>query len=181
MSDLECLVCGKPVASVLKWRVYCDPCRERVLLLQVAVARTMAQYEIPPANDFNCVDCGRQAKVYDHRYYSHPLEVDPVCAGCNNKRGPALDIVPCLVELANYGITSKYGFPAAPHREYPALTVRRMELDAGLPLQEAIDKAEAERIRSALTETNYNKTAAAKSLGITFRALRYRMERLSIQ
>ena len=34
---------------------------------------------------------------------------------------------------------------------------------------------------AALEKTRFNKTAAAKVLGITFRALRYRMERLAIE
>jgi len=39
---------------------------------------------------------------------------------------------------------------------------------------------EKEAIMEALEKTRYNKTAAAKLLGITFRALRYRLERLGI-
>ena len=36
-------------------------------------------------------------------------------------------------------------------------------------------------INEALEKTRYNRTAAAKLLGITFRAMRYRMERLGIK
>jgi two-component system response regulator PilR (NtrC family) len=50
-----------------------------------------------------------------------------------------------------------------------------------LPLQEHLDRIEREAILAALEKTRYNRTAAAKLLGITFRALRYRMERLGIQ
>lgn len=50
-----------------------------------------------------------------------------------------------------------------------------------LPLQEYLDKVEREAIMAALDKTRFNKTAAAKVLGITFRALRYRMERLAIE
>jgi len=50
----------------------------------------------------------------------------------------------------------------------------------GLPLQEYLDAVEKEAILEALEKTRYNKTAAAKVLGITFRALRYRLERLGI-
>lgn len=39
-----------------------------------------------------CVDCGKVAKHYDHRNYSEPHRVDPVCISCNLKRGPAKDI-----------------------------------------------------------------------------------------
>jgi two-component system response regulator PilR (NtrC family) len=51
---------------------------------------------------------------------------------------------------------------------------------SGLPLQERLDVVEKKAIRDALAQTHYNRTAAAKLLGITFRALRYRMERLGI-
>ena len=49
-----------------------------------------------------------------------------------------------------------------------------------VPLQEYLDRVEKEAILEALEKTRYNRTAAAKLLGITFRALRYRMERLGI-
>ena len=39
----------------------------------------------------------------------------------------------------------------------------------------------AQAINEALEKTRYNRTAAAKLLGITFRAMRYRMERLGIK
>jgi two-component system response regulator PilR (NtrC family) len=52
---------------------------------------------------------------------------------------------------------------------------------AGLPLQERLDTIERKAILDALEQTHYNRTAAAKVLGITFRALRYRMERLGIK
>ena len=52
---------------------------------------------------------------------------------------------------------------------------------AGLPLQERLDAIERKAIMDALEQTHYNRTAAAKVLGITFRALRYRMERLGIK
>lgn len=51
---------------------------------------------------------------------------------------------------------------------------------SGLPLQEHLDRVEKDAILQALEKTRYNRTAAAKLLGITFRALRYRMERLGI-
>ena len=51
---------------------------------------------------------------------------------------------------------------------------------AGLPLQEHLDRVEKAAIMQALERTRYNRTAAARMLGITFRALRYRMGRLGI-
>jgi two-component system response regulator PilR (NtrC family) len=59
--------------------------------------------------------------------------------------------------------------------------VRTVEGSEGKwPLQEYLDRVEREAILEALEKTRYNRTAAAKLLGITFRAMRYRMERLGI-
>jgi two-component system response regulator PilR (NtrC family) len=49
------------------------------------------------------------------------------------------------------------------------------------PLQDYLDRVERNAINEALEKTRYNRTAAAKLLGITFRAMRYRMERLGIK
>ena len=48
------------------------------------------------------------------------------------------------------------------------------------PLTDYLDRLEREAILEALHQTGFNRTAAAKVLGVTFRALRYRMERLEI-
>ncbi len=50
-----------------------------------------------------------------------------------------------------------------------------------LPLHEYLDQIEREQILKALEQTRFNKTAAAKVLGITFRSLRYRLDRLGIE
>jgi two-component system response regulator PilR (NtrC family) len=49
------------------------------------------------------------------------------------------------------------------------------------PLQDYLDQMERTAIHEALEQTRYNKTAAARVLGVTFRSLRYRLERLGIE
>jgi len=49
------------------------------------------------------------------------------------------------------------------------------------PLQDYLDQTERAAILEALEQTRYNKTAAARVLGVTFRSLRYRLERLGIE
>jgi len=67
------------------------------------------------------------------------------------------------------------------------LTPLAEESDIGVPqgdkwpLQDYLDRVERAAINEALEKTRYNRTAAAKLLGITFRAMRYRMERLGIK
>ena len=51
---------------------------------------------------------------------------------------------------------------------------------APMNLQDHLDRVEREAILEALEKTRFNRTAAAKLLGITFRALRYRMARLGL-
>lgn len=52
--------------------------------------------------------------------------------------------------------------------------------DQGLPLQDFLDKLEKDSIIKALNQNRYNRTKASKTLGITVRSLRYRMERLGL-
>jgi two-component system response regulator PilR (NtrC family) len=59
---------------------------------------------------------------------------------------------------------------AAPDAEVP-----------GVPLPHFLDKVEREAILAALAKTAFNRTAAAKLLGVSFRTLRYRMQRLGIK
>jgi two-component system response regulator PilR (NtrC family) len=61
----------------------------------------------------------------------------------------------------------------------------RVEADAGRegepPLDDYLGDVERQAIVQALEETRWNKTAAAKKLGITFRALRYRLAKLGLE
>jgi two-component system response regulator PilR (NtrC family) len=49
------------------------------------------------------------------------------------------------------------------------------------PLGEQLEDIERDAILKALEQTRYNKTAAAKLLGMTFRALRYRIKKLGLE
>lgn len=66
---------------------------------------------------------------------------------------------------------------AAPERAGPAPAA---EVDLPRSLPEYLDNVEREVIRRALTKTHFNRTQAAELLGISFRQLRYRMQRLAI-
>lgn len=62
------------------------------------------------------------------------------------------------------------------------------QTEAGIPafdpstmqIQDYLDQIERKIIEQALQQTRYNRTQAAKLLGISFRSMRYRMERLDI-
>jgi two-component system response regulator PilR (NtrC family) len=65
--------------------------------------------------------------------------------------------------------------PIAQARSKPA------ELGDKCPLPEYLDRVERQALLEALQRTGFNRTAAAKLLGLTFRTMRYRMERLGIK
>jgi two-component system, NtrC family, response regulator PilR len=71
--------------------------------------------------------------------------------------------------------------PATPRPAGATARVVRLS-DDGIPesLPDYLDQIERQAISRALEKTRYNRTAAAKLLGITFRALRYRMQRLGL-
>jgi two-component system response regulator PilR (NtrC family) len=60
------------------------------------------------------------------------------------------------------------------------MTAPEMEPGA-VPLDTYMDNIEKDALVKALEQTRYNKTAAAKLLGITFRALRYRLKKLGLE
>lgn len=53
-------------------------------------------------------------------------------------------------------------------------------LDEGVPLEDYLGEIEKRAILNALDETHWNRTAAARKLGMTLRSLRYRLAKLGI-
>lgn len=88
----KCLHCGVDYIGH-QFRMLCSACQPRhqaagYRAAQV-VARAIRAGRLQPPNLSSCVDCGEPAVFYDHRDYSKPLAVEPVCRRCNNLRGPA--------------------------------------------------------------------------------------------
>jgi len=63
----------------------------------------------------------------------------------------------------------------------PVISTEPTELNSELPLEDYLGNIEKDAIQQALEKTRYNKTAAAKLLGITFRALRYKLKKLGLE
>jgi two-component system response regulator PilR (NtrC family) len=62
--------------------------------------------------------------------------------------------------------------------EQPSISTPTTEIK---PLDDMVEAVEREAILKALEETRWNRTAAAKKLGMTLRSLRYRLEKLGIE
>ncbi|MEM1231206.1 MAG: sigma-54 dependent transcriptional regulator [Pseudomonadota bacterium] len=65
--------------------------------------------------------------------------------------------------------------------EAPADPAEGITLADGVSLETQLEQIERKLITDALEATRWNKTAAAKQLGITFRALRYRLKKLELE
>lgn len=59
-----------------------------MFLAHKLVNREVRRGALPHVLSLMCVDCGKPAHSYDHRDYTKPLDVVPVCSSCNNRRGP---------------------------------------------------------------------------------------------
>lgn len=55
-----------------------------------AVAQARRHGELADPRTMSCTDCEGTATEYDHRDYNEPLKVEPVCRGCNARRGKAI-------------------------------------------------------------------------------------------
>lgn len=47
---------------------------------------------LPHWRGLKCTDCEFPASGYEHRWYSRPLDVEPICQPCNVMRGMAYDL-----------------------------------------------------------------------------------------
>jgi two-component system response regulator PilR (NtrC family) len=73
----------------------------------------------------------------------------------------------------------QYPFPGNV-RELENMLERAVTLSTGSDLGDHIEDVQRQAIVDALEKTRYNKTAAAKLLGLSFRQLRYRIKKLGI-
>lgn len=99
--DPLCAFCGKEKPLSNARRPYCSfDCARSVIDISVECSRQVkkaikAGHIAPLDGSVCCVDCGIPADRYDHRDYTKPLIVEPVCRGCNKRRGPAHTMPAC--------------------------------------------------------------------------------------
>jgi two-component system response regulator PilR (NtrC family) len=143
-------------------------CREDVkLIAETVLARLARQNAAPPAR-LSAEAC-RELEAYDFPGNVRELE----------------NILERAVALSSNATITPQDLrlhPQAPQEE-SAATAAGAAADGlpATPLPAYLDQVEREAILAALAKTNFNRTAAAKLLGLTFRTLRYRMQRLDIK
>ena len=91
MSSLLCKSCGLEIGRPkLRGRLmYCMACAAYKEIVRGAVTRAVLSGSLPRAKTEKCRRCDNQAHAWDHRDYSKPLDVIPLCRACNNRAEPA--------------------------------------------------------------------------------------------
>jgi hypothetical protein len=88
-----CVECNGSMSDRHHLARRCTPCNnaysDAMRAANAVIGREIARGRMTKAKEHLCVDCGSQAFDWDHRDYRKPLEVVPVCRGCNVRRGSA--------------------------------------------------------------------------------------------
>ena len=86
-----------------------------------------------------------------------------------------------LCENSNITVADLQLPAGAVEQELPDTEFAAATEPGAVPLDAYMDEIEKDALLKALEQTRYNKTAAARLLGITFRALRYRLKKLGLE
>jgi len=101
-----CPNCSKSFSNRHPTAIYCLACMDWNKRHPLAgwasglVNQSIMRGELPRADSLLCTDCGEQARDYDHRDYTRPLDVEPTCRSCNNFRGSAYPYIKSAGKLS---------------------------------------------------------------------------------
>lgn len=153
------------------------PLRERPedieILAEHILQRIADEYECPPAS--LTPDAVERLKAYDFPGNVRELEniLERAFTLCDNDRISAKDL-----HLGNGAQDAMAGTAGTGH---PLPAPPSSLPDGEIDLENYLESIERQAIERALEATRWNKTAAAKRLGISFRALRYRLKKLGME
>ncbi len=151
------------------------PLRERKddvgLLAEHILERIARDYECPAA----CLTDDALTKLHGYDFPGNVRELENILERaytlCDDDRIGAADLhlghAPQLSDMASGHGLGPGDTPAIP--------------DGELDLEGFLEEVEKQAIEKALASTRWNKTAAAKRLGISFRALRYKLKKLGME
>lgn len=173
--NLEAMVADDAFRQDLFYRINVitlniPPLRDRQedipLLCDSILERLANTYEMPKVK----LAKSAQKKLAEYRFPGNVRELENILerafAMCDDDEITADDL-----HLPESGVAESPVSEAAFSRELPS----------GVSLEDYLTDIERRVVEQALDETRWNRTAAAKKLGITFRALRYRLKKLGLE
>ncbi|MBX3616922.1 sigma-54-dependent transcriptional regulator [Nitrosomonas sp.] len=143
--------------------------REDIPLIATTILGKLCRDATRPVGDFTK---GALAKLMNYDYPGNVRELENILERTLALCGE-VQIGEAELQLPAAAREVKLSTPDIPTAALP-------DPDSGLPLQDYLDQLEKDSIVKALNLSRYNRTKAAKTLGITVRSLRYRMERLGL-
>lgn len=139
------------------------PLRERREDIPVMIDHILSRICGESAQDKPRIDRGALGVLYEHNYPGNVRELENIleraCALCDDE----------MIQIEDLGLEKPD--PTSEKNKKPV---------ADSDLEGHLAEVERDIITQALETTRWNRTAAAKKLGISFRALRYRLEKLGI-
>lgn len=136
------------------------------LLSQQILQRIAGNYELPMAR--LTAEAKKELHLYSFPGNVRELEniLERAFALCEDD----------TIGAADLNLNSRYNAEPSPNE--PAALAARAD---GVSLEDYLMDIERNVVEQALEATRWNRTAAAKRLGITFRALRYRLKKLGLE
>lgn len=127
MIDLVCHACKVPFSRTKRYSgrayycpLYAGEAHYARMYAMAEVHRAIHCGVLMRADQKRCVDCDDWAMCWDHRDYSKPFYIEPVCLSCNCLRPPAYHGTP---RFSDFDTSTEIGCSVAP-------------LSAGRPLSE---------------------------------------------
>ncbi len=176
--DLRELVANGQFREDLFYRVnvielHVPPLRERTGDVEILTRHTLARLAADLGIVVPTLTEGAKDKLVSYNYPGNVRELENILERAVALSGDA----PIAAEDIMVQQSS-----AATHQDAESMPGELAAVPAGADdLGDQLESVERNAIIRALEETRYNKTAAAKQLGLTLRALRYRIQKLGIE
>jgi two-component system response regulator PilR (NtrC family) len=169
--------------------LFIPPLRERAEDIDVLAGHILGRMAAQAGGDAQRLSDAARAALYAYDFPGNVRELENIL-----ERATALSDAPVL-DVADLRLPAPNGGPAAEHADdagpRPTATAAvpapehagagQTDIDIGdRPLEATLDEIEKKAILKALDATHWNRTAAAKLLGMTPRSLRYRLSKLGL-
>ena len=177
--DLRALVASGQFREALFYRVnvielHVPPLRDRSGDVEILTRHTLSRLANDLAIAVPELTAGASNKLAAYHYPGNVRELENILERAVALSGEA--------PIAAEDIMIQQATAAAAQHEVGSVPAAPSAAPAGVDgLGDQLESVERSAIIQALEETRYNKTAAAKQLGLTLRALRYRIQKLGIE